>query len=95
MKRGNDSIKKAVALTYEEQDGAPRVIGKGQGELADKLLQVGKEEGITIYEDRKLVEDLYKLDIDEEITPELYEAVSKIITFVYLLDKEKRDAYEE
>lgn len=95
MKKRNDSTTKAVALTYEEQHGAPRVIGKGQGKVADKLLQVGKEEGITIYEDRELVEDLYKLDIDEEITPELYEAVSKIIAFVYLLDKEKRDVYEE
>ncbi|NLJ78560.1 MAG: flagellar biogenesis protein [Tissierellia bacterium] len=95
MEDRKDSIKKAVALSYKERDEAPRIIGKGQGELADRLLQVGKQEEIAIYEDKKLVEDLYRLDIDAEITPELYEAVARIIAFVYLLDREKDGDYEK
>ncbi len=55
--------------------------GKG-GKLADKIVEVGgKDKDIEIYEDKNLVEDLLKLELYEEIPPELYEAVSEIILF--------------
>lgn len=93
MNKKNTSIKKAVALTYKEQDAVPTVIGKGKGKTADKFLEIAETEDIAIYEDEDLIEDLYRLDIDEEIPPELYEAVSKIIVFIYFLDKEKGGSY--
>lgn len=85
--------KKAVALSYKDEYNAPKVIAKGKGEIAEKILDLGKEKNIEIYEDKKLVEDLIKLDLHEEIPPELYEAVAKIILFVYSLDKEKGESY--
>ena len=56
-------------------------------------MEVGKKKNIEIYEDKDLIEDLLKLDLYEEIPPELYEAVSEIILFVYSLDKEKGENY--
>ncbi|NMB28303.1 MAG: flagellar biogenesis protein [Tissierellia bacterium] len=94
MKTKKDNLnKKAVALIYKKKYNAPKVIAKGKGETADKIVEVGKKKNIEIYEDKDLIEDLLKLDLYEEIPPELYEAVSEIILFVYSLDKEKGENY--
>lgn len=90
MKHNKDKIiKKAVALSYKKEYNAPKVIAKGKGKIAEKIVERGSKEGIEIYRDEKLIEDLINLDLYEEIPEELYEAVSEIILFVYLLDKEK------
>lgn len=90
MKRNNGkSKKKAVALSYKKDYNAPKVIAKGQGEIAEKIVEKGKAEGVHIYKDEKLIKDLIDLELYEEIPRELYEAVSEIILFVYLIDKEK------
>ncbi len=95
MKKRKDYLnKKAVALIYKEEYKAPKVIAKGKGETADKIVEVGKDKDIEIYEDKNLVEDLLKLELYEEIPPELYEAVSEIILFIYSIDKEKGESYE-
>jgi flagellar biosynthesis protein len=81
-------IKKAVALKYErEKDNAPKVIAKGSGKVAEKIIEIAKEYGITIKEDKELVEMLSKLDIGEEIPAELYQVVAKIFAFVYSTKK--------
>ncbi len=77
-------IKKAVALKYETQkDNAPKVVAKGSGKIAEKIIEIAKEYGITIKEDKELVEMLAKLDIGEEIPTQLYEVVAKIFAYVY------------
>lgn len=77
-------IKKAVALKYETQkDSAPKVVAKGSGKIAEKIIEIAKEYGITIKEDKELVEMLAKLDIGEEIPTQLYEVVAKIFAYVY------------
>ncbi len=81
--------KKAVALKYEE-DGvsAPKVVAKGKGEVAKKILQKADEFDIPIFQNRALAESLLSLDIDEQIPPKLYQAVAEV--FVWLLKSEKR-----
>lgn len=86
--------KKAIALSYKEGYKAPKLLAKGKGEIAEKILEVGKKEDVEIYEDKELVEELIRLDLYDEIPPQLYEAVAKII-FVYQLDKEKGELYGE
>jgi len=76
--------KKAVALKYETQkDTAPKVVAKGEGKIAEKIIQIAKEHGIPIQEDKDLVEVLSKLDVGEEIPIELYEVVAKIFAYIY------------
>lgn len=78
--------KKAVALKYKpEEDKAPVVVAKGRGEVAERIIKLAKENGIPIVEDKNLVEALVNVDLYEEIPPELYEAVAKLL--VYLLKK--------
>lgn len=90
MKKNEDIRQnKAVALSYKDGYNAPKVVAKGKGEIASNIVEVAKEKNIEIYEDENLVEELIKLDLYEEIPPSLYEAVSKVILFVYNLDREK------
>lgn len=79
---------KAAALQYRHgQDSAPKVIAKGKGKVAEKILETAKAYGIPIKEDRELVEVLSSLDLYQEIPPELYKAVAEILAFVYSLSK--------
>ncbi|MEW6519956.1 MAG: EscU/YscU/HrcU family type III secretion system export apparatus switch protein [Thermodesulfobacteriota bacterium] len=76
--------KKAVALRYDqEKDASPKVIGKGVGLLAEKLLELAREHSIPIHEDADLVEVLARLDLNEEIPESTYFIVAEILAFVY------------
>ncbi len=76
--------KKAVALKYEKgKDNAPKVIAKGKGVIAQKIIDTAKKNGIPVEEDPELVEILSSLDIYQEIPPSLYKAVAEILIFIY------------
>ena len=76
--------KKAVALRYlQGEDSAPKVVAKGKGYLAQRIEELAKEYDIHIEKDPQLAESLYKLKLNEEIPEELYEAVAKILAFIY------------
>ncbi len=82
--------KKAVALRYRPgEDSAPRVAAKGAGPIADKIIALAKEHGIPVKDDPDLVEVLSKLDITEEIPPELYVIMAELLAFVYSLNGKK------
>ncbi len=76
--------KKAVALTYDKQkDDAPKIIAKGEGFIAQKIIDLAKEHDIPIKDDPDLIEVLSSLDINEEIPSEIYVAVAELLAFVY------------
>lgn len=84
----------AVALGYDQnKDNAPKVLAKGQNQIAEKIIQIAIDEGIEIRRDADLVEMLKAVDIDREIPVEAFVAVAEIISYVYkannrLLNKE-------
>lgn len=78
------SSKKAVALKYDrETQIAPVVKAKGQGLLAEKIIEIALQHDIPIKDDPDLIEVLSRLDINEEIPPEIYVAVAELLAFVY------------
>ena len=83
--------KKAVALKYNSEMKAPKVVAKGQAYLAEKILENAKENNVTIYEDKALVEELDKIDLGLNIPPHLYEVVAQVLLFVS--DLEKKEEY--
>lgn len=81
-----EESKKAVALKYEEKKhSAPKVVAKGRGWIAEKIIEIARQHGVPLKEDHTLVEILSKLDLYEEIPPDLYKAVAEILVFVYQL----------
>ncbi len=81
--------KQAVALEYNPDEQAPKVIASGTGRLAEKIIEKAKEEKVPVHSDGKLADTLSRLDIGEYIPPELYEVVAEILVFVDAMDKIK------
>lgn len=80
--------KTAVALEYTSGEQAPKVIASGRGYLADKIIDVAKEENVPIHKDEKLARSLSVLDIGEYIPQELYSiVVAEVLVFVDDMDK--------
>ncbi|MCC2686442.1 MAG: flagellar biosynthesis-like protein [Paenibacillaceae bacterium] len=91
MKERQPEAKKAVALRYSpEKDQAPVLTAKGKGRVAEEILRRAREHGVPIQEDASLVEVLSKLDLDQEIPPELYQLVAEVLSFIYRTDLEAR-----
>lgn len=86
---------RAAALHYDpERDRAPRLVARGDGRIAERILALAREHGVPVHEDRALVDVLARLDLGSEIPPELYRAVAEIIAFVYRLQQRALPASE-
>ncbi len=79
--------KRAVAIKYDKGDVAPKVVAKGQGYVAQKILEKAEDQSITVYKDEKLVKELSTVEIGSNIPQELYEAVAAVLVFISYLDK--------
>jgi flagellar biosynthesis protein len=80
--------KKAAALSYESNiDGAPKVVAKGKGLLAEKIVALAEAHNIPLYKDQDLVEILEAMDLNAEIPPNLYRAVAEVLVFIYRLNQ--------
>jgi flagellar biosynthesis protein len=78
---------KAVALKYEkERDAAPRIVAKGRGSVAEKIIETARAHNVPLHEDKNLVQVLEALDLETEIPPELYRAVAEVLAFIYRLN---------
>lgn len=86
----NKQKKQAVALQYNEENVAPRVIAKGKGYVAENILNAAKKNSVPIYQNKTLTSMLMAVDIDREIPPELYTAVAEILAYVYRMDQKTK-----
>jgi len=80
----------AVALEYDGH-GAPRVTAKGRGELAQRIVETGREHGVAIEHNTVLAQALSTVALDDEIPEELYRATAQVIGFVLSLRGRRHD----
>jgi len=81
---------KAVALKYDFEN-APKVVAKGEGIVADKIVEIAEEHGVTLYQDSELVKLLSRIEVDEEIPANLYQAVAVVLSFVFQLNGKSKN----
>lgn len=78
---------RAVALRYQPdepfRDAAPRLVAKGDGLLADRILALAKEHRIPVEQDPDLLAALHPLDVDSLIPPALFQAVAIMLASLY------------
>lgn len=82
----------SIALQYggpQEGMSAPRIVAKGANKIAFRIRELAKKHDIPIIENKSLAQNLYKLDIGDEIPPQLYQAVAEILAYVYGLKRKK------
>ncbi|MCL2577429.1 MAG: EscU/YscU/HrcU family type III secretion system export apparatus switch protein [Defluviitaleaceae bacterium] len=89
MKKQDKIRQKAVAVQYNPDEIAPKILAKGAGLIAEKILERAQDSEIVVHKDAALVEDLTRMELGEFIPPELYEAVAQILVFICELDMEE------
>ena len=72
----------AVALHYNG-NGAPRVVAKGGGQIADRIIDVAREHNVPLQEDAALAATLSRIDLGREIPRELFVAVAHVLAFAW------------
>ncbi|MFW6259166.1 MAG: EscU/YscU/HrcU family type III secretion system export apparatus switch protein [Halochromatium sp.] len=89
----NDERLRAVALAYREGDEAPRVLAKGYGQLAERIIEEAERQGIYVHGAPELVALLMNLDLDEQIPSNLYQVIAELLVWVrQIADERERPA---
>jgi flagellar biosynthesis protein len=87
-------MKKAVAMAYGAEDGAPRVVAKGCGVTAEAIIALAHDSGVYVHRSTELVKLLMQVDLDSEIPPELYRAVAEVLAWLYAMDQKMSSSQE-
>ena len=82
----------AVALRWDGRT-TPRVLAKGENELAQRIIALAEEAGVTRYPDPELAPVLAQIPIGDEIPDGLFRAVAEIISFAYWVSGKLPDGW--
>ncbi len=86
MPDNKPELRAAVALTYGSGDGAPRVVARGRGLLAEEIIRRANENEVFVHQSTELVALLMQVELDREIPPSLYTAIAELLAWLYRLD---------
>jgi len=73
---------KAVALRYSEELPAPIILASGRGPLAEAIVRIARENGVTLVADPALADSLIQLDVNTLIPESLYETIATLLVYV-------------
>ncbi len=78
----------AAVIRYDDKQGAvPTVVAHGTGHVAQKILELAKQNNIQMQEDASLVGALLNIDLGESIPPQLYAVIAEILILLEELDR--------
>jgi flagellar biosynthetic protein FlhB len=81
----------AIAISYSREQGAPRVVARGAGSLAEKIRAEADRHDVPRVEAKPLARTLYRLcRPGEEIPAEMYQAVATVLAFLHRLGESRR-----
>jgi flagellar biosynthesis protein len=82
--------RRAAALRYDkDSNGAPQVVAAGAGLIADRIVEIAREQGLPVREDPALAEALARLELEQEIPADLFAAVAEVLVWAYRLEKKR------
>ena len=85
-----DKQRAAAAIAYREGEGAPRVVAKGRGIVADAIIERARASGVYVHESRELLALLMQIDLDSHIPPQLYIVVAELLAWLYHLEEPEK-----
>jgi flagellar biosynthesis protein len=89
MPRPDGRPRRAAALRYDkDSNSAPQVVAAGAGLIADRIVEIAREQGLPVREDPALAEALARLELEQEIPPDLFAAVAEVLVWAYRLEKQ-------
>ena len=80
----------AVALAYSAGEGAPTVVAKGSGLVAEQIIRRAQDAGVFVHESKELVALLMQVDLDREIPPALYRAIAELLAWLYHIESARQ-----
>lgn len=80
------ALQSAVALAYQGGEGAPKVVAKGRGMVAEQIIARAREHDVFVHESKELVALLMNVELDDQIPPALYRAVAELLAWLYRID---------
>jgi len=82
--------KAAAALRYKtDMDIAPRVVAKGMGAVAERIIRAAEEAGVPVHENADLCALLMTVSVNDVIPPDMYVAVAEVLAFIYRINAGK------
>ena len=88
LDENENKVTRAAAISYDPAEhDVPVLAAFGEGYVAQKIVSVAKESGVPILPDPSLTSMLSKLSVGDEISPDMYEAVAKVLVFVSEVDR--------
>lgn len=80
--RGSQRLE-AVALAYGSGEDAPRVVARGYGLMAERIIEEARRHGVFVHDAPELVDLLMQLDLDQRIPLSLYQAIAELLAWVH------------
>ena len=78
--------RKAVGLRYgPAAESAPRVVARGNGPVAERILQLARSSGVPIHQDPDLVSLLSASELGEEIPTVVYDTVARVLAWLWMM----------
>lgn len=77
------SRREAVALAYEPGEDAPRVVARGYGLVAERIIEEAGRNGVFVHDAPELVELLMQLDLDQKIPLSLYQVIAELLAWIH------------
>jgi flagellar biosynthesis protein len=88
-------IKSAISLQYQKEiNSAPKITAKGEGWVAEKIIEIAQERNIPIRKDKDLLNLLSEIDVGSEVPESLYKVVAELLSWVYQLNKNYPDSHK-
>lgn len=79
-----------AALKYDKEiDAAPKVTAKSKGVIAERMIEIAKQNNVPIHKDGDLMEILDSVEIDTEIPLEVFAIVAEVFRYIYAVNKRK------
>jgi len=76
----------AIAIEYQEGMQAPKVLAKGAHKTAERIIELARQHSIPVVQNIPLARAMFKrIEIDQEITADLYLAMAEVLAYVYRL----------
>ena len=76
------NLRKASAIVYNKEEGIPKLLAKGRGLEAERIIKIAREAGIEIVEDKTLSALMDAVKPGDFIPHWCWESLAKILAFV-------------
>lgn len=85
------TVKQAAALKYEPgKDNAPVVVASGRGPIAEKIIEIAKDNNVPLFGDEESASILCSLPVGSEIPEILYQAVAEIYAYILQVENQSQ-----